>query len=254
MVWFRVDDNLAFHPKAMQAGNAAMGLWVRAGSWCAQQLNDGVVPTSIVAALGGNEFVADDLVAAGLWHEHPKGYEFHDWEGYQFTRDEVEASRAAARIRMQKRRSGEHQANGTVRANFARSSASPTLPKPSKDGSATAQSAAVVRDEIGDVFETAWSHWPRKQSKAKAREKFLALVTKGKGGGIESARSLAAQIIAHGDAYTAHRYGDFTPYLVTWLNQQRWDDPLPTPRSGGSSQADTNASILARYASEGDHS
>lgn len=99
MVWFRVDDNLAFHPKVLQAGNAALGLWVRAGSWCAQQLNDGVVPREIVAALGGNEFVADDLVAAGLWHAHPKGYEFHEWHERQPTRESVEAAREAGRER-----------------------------------------------------------------------------------------------------------------------------------------------------------
>ena len=33
--WFKVDDNLALHPKVLGAGNAAMGMWVRAGSWSA---------------------------------------------------------------------------------------------------------------------------------------------------------------------------------------------------------------------------
>lgn len=29
MPWFRVDDDFALHPKAIAAGNAALGLWVR---------------------------------------------------------------------------------------------------------------------------------------------------------------------------------------------------------------------------------
>lgn len=33
MSWFKVDDHLAFHRKTLAAGNEAMGLWVRAGSW-----------------------------------------------------------------------------------------------------------------------------------------------------------------------------------------------------------------------------
>ena len=33
MPWFNVDDGFAFHRKAVRAGNAAIGLWTRAGSW-----------------------------------------------------------------------------------------------------------------------------------------------------------------------------------------------------------------------------
>ena len=52
MPWFKVDDNLAFHHKVVAAGNAAMGLWVRAGAMCAQQLTDGFVPDHMVNTLG----------------------------------------------------------------------------------------------------------------------------------------------------------------------------------------------------------
>ena len=49
MTWFRVDDTLAMHPKVYAAGNAAMGLWVRAGAWSMQQLTDGDRSRPIVA-------------------------------------------------------------------------------------------------------------------------------------------------------------------------------------------------------------
>jgi len=43
MPWFKVDDTLAFHAKVVAAGNAAMGLWVRAGAHSMQQLTDGFI-------------------------------------------------------------------------------------------------------------------------------------------------------------------------------------------------------------------
>ncbi len=83
MVWFKVDDKLAVHPKTMLAGNAAMGLWVRAGSWCAAHSTDGKVPTSMLVALGGRPAHADALVKAGLWATEPDGWRFHDWLDWQ---------------------------------------------------------------------------------------------------------------------------------------------------------------------------
>jgi hypothetical protein len=100
MPWFKIDDNLAIHAKVVRAGNAAMGLWVRAGSWSAQQLTDGHVPDHIVTMLG-TQTQAAKLVAAGLWHPSEKGgFVFHEWAERQPRREEVEGDRAAAKERM----------------------------------------------------------------------------------------------------------------------------------------------------------
>lgn len=96
MPWFYVDDKLTMHPKIMVAGNEAMGLWVRAGSWSAAHLTDGLVPNQIVKALH-SERAADHLVKAGLWHCEPGGWSFHDWSSWQATRAEVDERRAHAR-------------------------------------------------------------------------------------------------------------------------------------------------------------
>lgn len=114
MPWFKVDDAFAFHPKRMAAGPQAVALWVVAGSWCAQQLTDGVVPTSMVPALGGRLKDARDLVTAGLWHIHPDGFMFHDWSEYQPTRDSVLTERAQQRERQRARRAAR---TGGVRTN-----------------------------------------------------------------------------------------------------------------------------------------
>ena len=100
MPWFKVDDNLAFHAKTVAAGNGAMGLWVRAGSWCSQQLTDGYVPDHMVATLG-NRQQANRLVAVRLWEDADGGYRFHEWnkEGRQPKRSDVEDRREQDRIR-----------------------------------------------------------------------------------------------------------------------------------------------------------
>ena len=94
MPWFMVDDDMTFHPKTLAAGNEAMGMWVRAGSWCQKQLNGGLVPPEMVAALG-NEDLANRLVSAGLWTKSKAGFRFHQWSERQMSREEIENRRKA---------------------------------------------------------------------------------------------------------------------------------------------------------------
>lgn len=88
MPWFKVDDKLAFHPKVLAAGNTAIGLWIRAGAWAADQLTDGHIPAQMIPVLGGKPADARRLVDAGLWDRTPNGYQFHDWDDYQPTRQD----------------------------------------------------------------------------------------------------------------------------------------------------------------------
>ena len=115
MTWFKVDDQLAFNMKVLSAGNAAMGLWVRAGSWSAAQLSDGVVPAPIVAALGGTPDDAAALVEVGLWDAVDDGWAFHDWDEYQPTKAQVIADRKATRDRVAKHRAA-RASNGSSNA------------------------------------------------------------------------------------------------------------------------------------------
>lgn len=112
MVWFKVDDTLAFHAKVVAAGNPAMGLWVRAGAWAAQQLTDGHVPEHMVKSLGTPRQAAS-LVTAGLWVQAAGGYQFHDWTDgeRQPTRQEIESKRQAWRDKKK-----EQRAKGTAKS------------------------------------------------------------------------------------------------------------------------------------------
>lgn len=91
MPWFKVDDAFHSHPKAMSAGNAALGLWVVAGSWSSANLTDGFVPDYVLPRLVSSEangeasasVLASRLVEANLWRQVRGGYRFHDWDHFQ---------------------------------------------------------------------------------------------------------------------------------------------------------------------------
>lgn len=108
MPWFKVDDTLFTHPKVTKAGNRAIGLWVRAGSWSMSLLTDGFVPKHMIPTLGASTADARKLVDAGLWatarQDGEDGYRFHQWLERQPSREQVEADRAAARERQQRAR------------------------------------------------------------------------------------------------------------------------------------------------------
>src|ERR1700737_3693197 len=103
MSWFRVDDGFHCHPKVMRAGPPAAGLYVRCGSYCAQQLSDLVIPAEI-AKLYGTPAMVRALLKEGLWMPHPEGYEMRDYLDYNRSASQVKVERHAASERQKKAR------------------------------------------------------------------------------------------------------------------------------------------------------
>ncbi len=118
-MWFKVDDELAFHRKTMAAGNAAMGLWVRAGSWLRKPGNSrpglpGVLTVAEARTMGTAAEI-QRLLDAGLWHKTTvqgvKAVRFNDWAEYQPNPDELEDRRnvwADRKKRQRHHRAGNH--------------------------------------------------------------------------------------------------------------------------------------------------
>ena len=96
MTWGKIDDQLAFHPKALEAGNEALGMWVRSMSYSCQMLTGGFISNEIVLAMGGPK-IAGKLVQARLWEIVDGGYQFHDWEQYQPCAETEKAKREETR-------------------------------------------------------------------------------------------------------------------------------------------------------------
>lgn len=161
MTWFKVDDGLHSHPKAMKAmrGSASsMSLWVLAGSYCADQLTDGWITEEMAARLAPRTWRKDAraLVDAELWQPQQRGGErgwvFHQWDepGRQPTRAQILRERAetAERVRAhreRKRGNATGNATGNAVRNGERNEGSnrvgnggrtavPTRPGPTRSG------------------------------------------------------------------------------------------------------------------------
>jgi hypothetical protein len=103
MPWFRLDDSFHSHPKVIAAGNEAIGLYVRCGTYAAEHLTDGLVPKDVVL-LYGSTALADELVRVKLWRRTRGGWTIHDYLDYNPSREAVENERKNATERQRRRR------------------------------------------------------------------------------------------------------------------------------------------------------
>lgn len=117
-MWFRVDDGFYDHPKVLVCDPAALGLWVRAGSYAGAKRTDGLITSDVVrAVLHARPRSIDELVDVGLWdRDGLGGWVIHDFLHRNPSRAELdaadaerEAGRAAARERMRARRAAERR-------------------------------------------------------------------------------------------------------------------------------------------------
>lgn len=94
-MWFKVDDSFFSNPKTAMLSDGATALWLRSGSWSAQQLTDGFIPARMVPMFRGSDDSVRELCEVGLWERDDErdGYRFHDWSDYQPDAEEVDALR-----------------------------------------------------------------------------------------------------------------------------------------------------------------
>ena len=231
MPWFKVDDKLHSHVKAARAGVEALGLWTVAGSWCMDQLTNGFVPDYIAARLDPKyKRHAQALVRAGLWHEAEQdgdtGWNFHDWDEYQPTKDAVQEERRKARERMAKRRGS----SSDVRANADGTSDAVRLPRPDPtrpDHKERSSNAPSPPPAAGERFDDFWRLYPRKVGKGQAQKAWKAAIK------ADDPAQILAGLRAQLPSLAMQRRtdGDYRPYPATWLNGERWADE-PTANTG----------------------
>jgi len=114
MPWFRLEDSFDTHPKVIAAGNEAIGLFIRCGTYSARHLTDGFVPKDVVAIYSaGNASLAATLVRVGLWHRERTGYAIHDYLEYNPSKDAVDGERVAKAERQRRWREKARNGNAT---------------------------------------------------------------------------------------------------------------------------------------------
>jgi len=216
MTWFKVDDQLAFHPKVIEAGNSAMGLWVRAGAWCGAHLTEGALPKHMIGTLGAQARDAKRLVEVGLWEQTDVGFQFRDWDEYQPTKKQVEADKAANRERQKRfrdrRRNAEtNDVSNTVRnaVTTAVTNGTPTRPDPTNKKD--------MRIDADARFEDWWSHYPRKKARGQAEKAYRTALKH------TDHETLVAAVKAYAKS-VADKDPEYIAYGSTWLNGKRWMD------------------------------
>lgn len=254
MPWFKVDDTLAMHPKVVVAGNAAMGLWVRAGSWSSQQLTEGRIPRAMLSVLGARPRDAAALVAAGLWVETDDGWAFHQWADRQPSRQQVEAERAAAaerqrraRERAKEQREAERQARESRAKSRRDKSVShgppdPTRPDPTKEHKPPADTAAAASPGAQQLI----AHWIDLCGAARPDERTKGHVAREVGRLV--AEGVPVEAIREGlELWHARRLNPAT--LASVVHGVRLGPPAPAARPSTTDQRVADGlALAARYA------
>jgi hypothetical protein len=124
-MWFKVDDKLHSHPKTLAAGNEAMGVWLRLGSWCSEHLTDGAISQAIALAFDPSLLVIQRLIDTG-WLVQTEAGDYHlhdylDWNPSKADKEKLSKTRALAGRKggrqklkqLPSKRSGKTKAKGT---------------------------------------------------------------------------------------------------------------------------------------------
>ena len=90
---------------------------------------------------------------------------------------------------------------------------------------------ALEQPAEGDLFEQFWSVWPRKDGKKAALESWAKA--------LGTINQHALLVAANAYATSPHRpERKYVPFASTWLNQERWIDPLPVAAEAKKSMVD----------------
>ncbi|MBU5654501.1 hypothetical protein KPA07_06190 [Corynebacterium aurimucosum] len=263
MPWFKVDDSFYDHPKFIDVPNAAIGLWTKAGAWCSKHLTDGVIPATQVKRFKGTNAQVNALISAGIWIEDrsesgSKVYRFHDWNGWQPTREQKlkEREEQAERQRKSRERKAQEQEE---RRNVTRDShVTPSReshechkgvsqrPDPTRPDQIRSADADPKKSQKGSAgFDDFWAVVPRKVGKQAARRAWEKAVK------VESPQVIVQKMREYRD--DPNRVEEFTKHPSTWLNAGCWDDdPLP-PRSRGKKQANDLDVFLDAFDTRSNH-
>jgi hypothetical protein len=92
MAWAKIDDRFHSHGKVRRSGHEAIGLFVRAMSYVAQEETDGHLEGIWVKEAGGKraDKLAAILVKQGLWEVNGTDYFIHDWLDYNISVEEAD--------------------------------------------------------------------------------------------------------------------------------------------------------------------
>ena len=239
MPWFKIDDKHHDHKKTRKAlrgargkrrDASAMGLWELAGSWSADNLQDGFVPTDELFRWDDDwEALAARLVGAGYWEpmtrDGEEGFHFINWDEHQPMKADVEAKREAARERMRALRSGSRSGSGELPANNTGSDASssppPSRPVPSRPQNPSSDESDATESGPMDRFDEFWDVYGKKVGRKNAETQWRSALKK-KGVTADLLIKAAAEYVRRQQVDGGHP--KFSKDPERWLKGEHWTD------------------------------
>jgi hypothetical protein len=161
MPWLKIDEQFYDNPKVVAAGNEAVGMYVRALSYCAHHLTDGHVVAKVWPKLGRSR-ARVRLEEAGLIVAEEEGYFIPHYLEYNFSAEEVKANKEAnserqRRYRARRKEGNESRVTNNVTDNGRNALPTrlshypvPDTPTESKEGTAAVERGAAPASPAPD--------------------------------------------------------------------------------------------------------
>lgn len=218
MTWIKLDDGFPANPKILPLSDAAFRLYIEGLCYSGKYLTDGLLNEVIVKRMGDPE----ELVEAGIWEEVKGGYQIVNYTEYQTPKAEVEKKREQGRERGERYRSRVTNAEKTLTDNRIQNT-----------------------DNINNYWDEFWQIYPLKVGKGAAFKAFEKAIR----------RATPEEIVAGARRYAEdpNRNPGYTAHAATWLNADRWGDPLLPPKTPANSPqrlVTTPTAIPPRYTAE----
>jgi hypothetical protein len=250
MVWVRIDDQIAHHPKFIAAGPIAAWLWVCGNAYCNKYLTDGFIPAAAIRTIGvvtNASKWAEQLVEVNLWERVDGGYRVHDFHDHNPSAADVRTRREQDRLRKRQGESGNgsspalsgaeseqiptgiHAESGEIPRARAQVPV-PSRPFPSNPNQNPEKKEPSSANADYDAFVTAYPASRRVRGKP-ARRAF-AEAMKGK-----SCGHLTTMLVALEQQKRSEQWAKgLIPLMTTWLNQERWNQELPETKQSAPSR------------------
>ncbi len=170
MPWIKLDDQWMDHPKIIRAGRDARDIWLASLTWCARHLTDGHFPAELLPSLAVTAGVdvancqtfASLLVDVCLWESTETGYHIHDYNDYNPTKEQAEATKKA---RTEAGRVGgiakASKTPSKTLANGKQNSAPSPSPSPLPTKKETKDSVGEVVDEMLSTWKSLFPNKPQ---------------------------------------------------------------------------------------------
>jgi hypothetical protein len=217
----KIEHGLYENPKIIGLSHHAFRTYIEAILYSGKHLTDGFIDERVARRMGWDE-VANELTTNDFlnpsWQRVDGGWTIYGYSERQTSKSDVDA------VREKKRDAANARWNKKVDAKVMQSAStvhykSDTEAIPDIDTDIDTD----VDINTNNSFETFWKTYPRKTAKQSALKVWTKLS--------KSKDFDPDEVINIVEAYSRSDLPEqkFIPHASTWLNQERWRDPLPAP-------------------------